>query len=51
MTNITYFDTFVLLASIPSEISTLPYSNTYNSLKHSAKTTEDNNYHLLEKQI
>ena len=37
VTNITLFDALFLLMQIPSEISILSYSSTYNSYKHSFK--------------
>ena len=37
MASITLFDAFVLLISIPSEISILSYSHIYNSYKESSK--------------
>ena len=49
MTNITFFLVFFLLISIPCEISIPPYSNIYNSYKHSSKKIEDNTYHPLDK--
>ena len=50
------FDAFVLLISIPSEISIPSYSSIYNSYKHSdnihsSKKIADNIYHFLEKYI
>ena len=51
MTNITLFDAFVLLASIPSERSILSYSSIYDSYKHSSKNLVDSIYHLLQKKI
>ena len=50
----TFFDKFVLLTSIPSEISILSYSSIFLYLIHAKYHLEkltDKVYHLLEKQI
>ena len=39
MANIISLDAFVLVISIPSEISILSHSRIYNSYKHSSKKT------------